>query len=77
MQRAGINSERRQRRLDFLPSPIPGFFIGLDSQSIDQLIKAAEEVNYRHQFEKSRIVQPKLPRRGSMYGKSVIATVHG
>ena len=50
-----------------LSSPIPGIFVWLYVQSIEQFVEAAEQVHYRHQLYARFIIKAKLPHRGSMY----------
>ncbi len=37
-----------------------------DAQTVPQLVKAAEYVDHRHQFEDGFVIQLQLPHRGSM-----------
>ena len=39
------------------PSPVPGLLVHLDAQAVHQLVKAAEEIDDRHQLQDAVIVQ--------------------
>ncbi len=58
---------------DSLTSTVPGLFIRLDLQTVQQLIEAAEEIDHRHHFDDPLVVQSQLPHRGSMDVDSILA----
>ena len=45
------------RHSDGRASSIPGFLIALDSQAVHQLVEATEQINHRHEFEHSLVIQ--------------------
>jgi hypothetical protein len=59
-----------------LSSPVPGLFVWLHLQTIEELVEPAEQVHHCHQLHDPLIVQAKLPHRGSMHGDSIF-TAHG
>ena len=68
---------KRARRHTFLASAVPWFFVGLDLKTFQEIVKATEKVDHRHQFDDCFIVQPQLPHRGSVDMDSILTTHDG
>ncbi len=60
-----------------LASPIPWLLVYLHLQPVEQLVQSGEQIDDRHEFQHTFIVQPKLPHRGSMNFNSVLASADG